>query len=185
MTGAMRGFSIRLELHEFESRLAALKRPGVPLARAINKSMHSGRSAMKRLIAEDLGLKVGDVDKFLSVREATSSKLEATLYASAKRVPLILFDARGPEPSRGLGTGVTARLKGGAGTYPHAFIATMKSGHRGVFKRRGTPRLPIDQLHGPSIFKAFQKHEAAAVARTQEQLAKNVPHEIEFEFARG
>lgn len=43
--------------------------------------------------------------------------------------------------------GVTVRLRG---SYRHAFIAAMASGHTGVFLRDGAPRLPISELFGPN-----------------------------------
>lgn len=179
-------FTIRLDLTEFETRLAILKRPHAPLVRALNRSLGSAQTLVARLISQDTGLKVGDVKRHVRVSPATESRLAATVYASAARIPLIQFGAKGREPSRGLPPGVRARLKGGPGTYPHAFIARVgKGGHRGVFQRRpGVARLPIVQLRGPSIWQAFQKHQSATAARAQEQLGKNVQHEIAFALSR-
>jgi hypothetical protein len=133
---------------------------------------------MVRAIAEDLGIKQGDVRKAILVRPAVSNSLVAQMSASLEargaRLPLIAFRARA---GRG---GVRARLPGGAGLYPHAFIATMPSGHVGVFQRKGLPRLPIVQLHGPSIPKVFERHIPAGLARGQEQLVKNLVHELRF-----
>lgn len=44
-------------------------------------------------------------------------------------------------------SGVRVRLRG---SYKSAFIAQMKSGHRGVMKRQGTARLPVRELFGPN-----------------------------------
>lgn len=175
---------VTLDLREFETRLKVLKRPQAPVVRALNRSINSAKTTVVRLVSADLGLKVSAVRDFIEVREATETTLEATIVASARRIPLITFGAKGPVPSYGRGGGVTARLKSGAGRYPHAFIATMRSGHRGVFQRRAKARLPVDQLHGPSVWQAFHKHEAEGLARAQEQLAKNLPHEIQFAMSR-
>ncbi|WP_376704698.1 phage tail protein [Mesorhizobium sp. ISC25] len=43
--------------------------------------------------------------------------------------------------------GVRVRLRG---SYRSAFIAEMKSGHAGVFRRQGKARLPIRELFGPN-----------------------------------
>jgi len=43
--------------------------------------------------------------------------------------------------------GVRVRLRG---SYRHAFIATMSSGHRGVFLRQGSESTPIRELFGPN-----------------------------------
>jgi len=139
---------------------------------------------MARVVSKDMGLKVSDVRDRITIRDATLSRLAVTLYASAKRLPLILFRASGPEPSRGKGRGVSANL-GGRKRYPQAFIATMNSGHRGVFQRRGLSRLPIAELHGPSIAHVFTKHEQVGIDRAREQLAKNLGHELAFEMSQA
>jgi hypothetical protein len=133
---------------------------------------------MVRAIAQDLGLKAGDVREKLYVREARPDQLEARLMASRKRIPIIDFAARGPIPSRGKGRGVTARTK--TRRYPHAFIATMGSGHTGVFQRVGLERLPIRELFGASLGRVFAKFMPAARARAEEQFVKNLQSELRF-----
>jgi hypothetical protein len=149
---------------------------------------------MVRAIAADMGLKQGDVKRYVTTRLASVSsaadQLSAAVVASGARIPLIRFSARGPEPSRGRGRGVTARLPTGPGRYPQAFIATMRSGHRGVYIRPGassrrsvgarSANLPITELHGPSIPLVFGKHLEAGLARGEEQLRKNLVHELRF-----
>ena len=155
------------------------------IARALNRSIESAKTAMNRAIAQDMGLKVSTVSDLIRVERATEDQRVARLYASFKRIPLIDFNARGPEPSRGKGRGVTARMPGGLGRYPNAFIATMRSGHRGVFTRRSAAgRLPIAELRGPSIGHVFVKHKAIGEARGQEQLAKNLASEFRFALSR-
>lgn len=179
-------FTVTLDLKEFEAKIAALQRPQQPLVRALNRSIASGKTLAVRLVSQDMGLKVGTVRDLVTVREASAGSLSASLFASAKRIPLIAFGATGPEPSRGRGRGIASKLKGGAGRYPRAFFATMSTGHRGIFQRKaGAQRLPIQELRGPSIWQAFQKYTPEAVARTQEQLVKNVAHEIEFALSKG
>jgi hypothetical protein len=145
------------------------------IARALNRSATSAEVVMVRSIAQDMALKQGDVRRYVYVRQATPTTLRATISASGSRVPLIMFNARERR-----GRGVTARLPGGAGQYPHAFIATMTSGHRGVFTRTSKARLPIAELHGPSIPWVFIKFLATGVARAEEQLLKNIVHELRF-----
>lgn len=177
--------NLRLDITQFEAKIARLKRPAAPITRALNRSIASGQTLVTRLIAQDTGLKVSDVRKYVTVTKATQANRVASIHASPKRLPLILFGAKGREPSLGKPPGVRAKLAGGRGTYPNAFITTVGQGrHRGVFVRRGFKRLPIVELRGPSIWHAFQKHQPAAEARALEQLEKNLAHEIEFELTR-
>lgn len=178
----------RLDLSEYAVSLAVLKRPAVPLVRALNRSALSGQTLAVRAISKDTGMKIGDVKRYVTTTQATPTRLVATVRASAERVPLIRFRARGPEPSRRRPGGVTAKLTGGRGRYPHAFIATVAAGsggsHRGVFERNGFKRLPIRELFGPSLWQAFQKHQAAVTVRVEEQLGKNVAHEMSYALSR-
>jgi hypothetical protein len=158
--------------------------------RAMNRGLASGRTVMVRAIAQDTGLKSAPVRDALVYREATLSNPEARLAASLKRIPLIDFGARGPEPSRGKGRGVTYRLGGSRNRVENAFIATMPTGHRGVFvrvpgaNRRGPKpyrsQLPIRELKGPSLGHVFIKHQQEAVARVIEMFQKNFGHELAY-----
>ncbi len=166
----------------------ALKQRAKPaIARAINRTADSARTAIVRVISKDIALKVSAVRDQVIVQKASADRLTATFRASARRVPLIEFNARGPEPSRGKGRGVSARLPSGAGRYPRAFITTVGQGnHRGVFMRKGeAKRLPIVELRGPSIWQSFVKNQQVAVDRATEQLAKNISHELSFAPSRA
>lgn len=162
-------------------QLQAKAKPAI--ARALNRSIASGKTAMVRLIADDMRLKQADIRDKLTITPATPTRLVATLGASMKRIPVMAFNARGPVPSRGKGRGVTARTP--AGRYPHAFIATVGAGHTGVFERKGTARLPIRELFGPSIGHVFEKYRPQGLARAEEQLVKNVSHELRFALSQA
>lgn len=169
---------------------AANGRIGVALVRALNRGIRSARPVMVREIARDIGLRAKDVRDAMPMRDATKNRPEATLGAGLKRIPLIDFRATGPEPSRGRGRGVSYRLQGGRSRIPSAFIATMQSGHRGVFsrgnKRQSTSgRLPISELFGPSLGHVFAKYRALALARAQEVFMTNFDHEFTFAGTQG
>ncbi len=150
---------------------------------------------MVSVIAGDIGVKSSVVKDRIRVELATPERLRARLYANAKRIPLIELGAKGPEPSRGRGRGVSVKGQGGGRrTIANAFIATMRSGHRGVFERaagasgrRGAPphrsQLPIRELFGPSIWKVFTKYEHVGLERGREALIKNLQSEFRFVLA--
>jgi hypothetical protein len=134
---------------------------------------------MTRLVAADMQLKSSVVRDRIVITEATSNRLAARLDASLKRIPLIDFGAKGKEPSRGKGRGVTAKTV--TRIYPHAFIATMGSGHRGVFQRKqGAKRLPIFELKGASVGEVFSKYQADGTRAAEEALVKNLKSEVRF-----
>lgn len=178
--------TVNLDTRSTERAFQQLKdRAPIAIARALNRAGASAKTVMVREVAKDLGTKAGDIRDRIGIMEALAHRLQVTLTASSKRIPLIDFRARGPEPSRGKGRGVSARLPGGVGRYPHAFIATLKSGHRGVFQRTSKSRLPITQLHGPSVARSFTKHVQVGITRGVEQLIKNVRSELRFALSRA
>jgi len=168
--------------------------------RALNRSIASAKTLAVKVVRQDMGLKAGTVRDRIFAMKATPSKPLARLSATNARIPLIEFNAKGPEPSRGRGNGVRAKLPApGKGRYPHAFIATMpNSGHRGVFQRdpkrsMKTPgvayfhrtktmdrRQAIYELKGPSVAQSFTRNAPAIEARAEEVLQTNFDHEVQY-----
>jgi hypothetical protein len=171
--------------------------------RAIRRTLRSGTVAVGRLLAEDTGLTQRAIRRSLTTTQGTYQDLRGTLavglYRDARgrsgpggRIPLIEFRARGPEPSRGKGRGVRYTLPSGRGLAPRAFIATMPSGHRGVFarlrptrSRRGmaspSPALPISQLYGPSLYRVMRRRGlAVTLPEIQTTFERHLAHEIGY-----
>lgn len=161
------------------------------VVRSLNRAIISGRTLMARLITEDTGVKVSDVKAAFQLEKASDSRPTASLGAGMKRIPLIQFKASGPEPSRGRGH-VSYRLQGQkvfALGSQNAFIATMSSGHRGVFSRvtpstrkssgARSKNLPIRELLGPSVGHVFIKFQSEGQARLEESFKTNFEHEME------
>ena len=154
-------------------------------ARAINRTLTSERAALGSDVAKNMGIKVGTAKDAMTIEKAITSNLAGRLIAKGKRIPRIEFDARGPEPLRGRGQGVSYRGENGRIRVSNAFIATVGTGgHRGVFVRKTTKRLPIRELFGPSIAHVFEKLVPNGEARRNDVLVKNLEHEIEFALSR-
>lgn len=83
-----------------------------------------------------------------------------SLDVSGEPVPLVAY------PNRQTKRGVSVEVNRGKRTLVKgSFVSTMKSGHKGVFRRRGTARLPIKELLGSRPVDALlHKGEADAVA---------------------
>lgn len=138
------------------------------IVQALNRSMRGVQTVLKRAVSKDMGMKVGSVAKRMAIGKATRSRQQATLRVNDKRVPLMEFKAKQTRK------GVTHRIGGQRRQVPGAFIAEMPSGHKGVFKRRSRRRLPIVELHGPSIYKIAQRHLQVAKARAVKQLGDEI-----------
>jgi hypothetical protein len=98
-------------------------------ARAANKLSDQAQTAGFRKVAEvyDVGPRV--MEKYATERTATPGVPSAAIIVKGKGFPLSAFN---PRQTR---QGVSVRIKGRRVLIRHAFIATMPSGHRGVFAR--------------------------------------------------
>jgi hypothetical protein len=113
--------------------------------RAINDTASHVRTLAVRSVRKDYPtLKAGYVRDQYSIRKASNNNLEAIVTASGNPVSLMLFNPK-QTPQ-----GVAYRAKrGGKDFIRSAFIATMKSGHTGVFIRKYKTRKlgkPYDSL---------------------------------------
>lgn len=181
----MASITLTLDTTNWANRLDLLgKRAPVALARALNRTAASERTAMARAVSQDMGIKVGAARTAIKVEKATRGSLASRVIARGKRLPLIEFKARAPYPSRGRGAGVRYVMQGQRKTWRGSFIAIVGAGHKGVFFRVGQARLPIKQAYGPSIAHVFGNQIPVGEARRNQVLLTNVEHEIEFELSR-
>lgn len=194
-------FKLNTALTEKATRKLADRAPKA-IARALNRSIVTARTTIAKAVAADVSLKLAEVRAGLVTIEAypQPSGLAAALFAKVRRIPLVKFKASGPEPSKGKGVGVSARVEGQRKRYPSSFFATFRSGHRGVFVRQRerfarpstirrrralrvsvrVGRLPITELHGPSLEHVAKKYAKQAAIDGRASLVKNLNHEIEF-----
>ena len=119
--------------------------------RTLNRTADKARVAASRTVRETYNIKAGDLNKSVKTTKASISKLETLLTITGKPVALMAFAARQTLK------GVTYKIlkAGGRVRLPHAFIATMKSGHIGVFERRTDKSLPIAErkfISMPSVW---------------------------------
>jgi len=130
------------------------KEVGPALTRSLNRAATSVKTEASRTIREELNLKAGAVSKSIHVGRASAGSPEASIRIAGKQVPLIGFIG-----TRQVRKGVSVKVKrsGSRKVIAHAFIATMKSGHRGVFTRdKGAGRLPISEMFSIAVQQALK-----------------------------
>lgn len=131
-----------------------------------NRALASGKTSIVRDVAGTINLLQKDIRDLVKVSGFTRAKLEGRIDISRKPIPLINF-VRGSvdraNKRAGKNGGVTVEIfKGKTETLRGAFIATMASGHTGIFERRHVagrnvytgprnPRLPIDERFGLTL----------------------------------
>lgn len=137
------------------------------LVRALKKAgstaLRDMRSEASKRVRTRKRIKPRYITRALTIRRPKGSAIERMKWSvdvSGEPVPLTAY------PHRQTKKGVSVEVNRGKRTLiKGAFVATMKSGHKGVFRRRGKARLPIDELRGSRPVDALlHKGEAEAVA---------------------
>lgn len=155
------------------------------LPRALNKVADQAKvQASREIRAAGYQLKVSVIKAAITLKRANRNTLQAEVIASAPMMPLYSYAARRTKK------GITVAVRGGQRKLiqnQHAFIATMRSGHTGIFERvvvggKRAPRLPIRELYGPSIPQAFANKtvQQALVRVVRERFPAILEHEIKF-----
>jgi len=166
---------IQRELRAFPKALPKV------MSRGLNRTATSARTEISRSLAGRIGLRIKDVRDKLSLQRATYSNWRSAVGVSGKKFGLIKFGARQTKK------GVTYRLKQKRVLIRHAFIASMKTGHRGVFLRKGAARLPIQELRGPSLAQVYtgaQDQVNRIQAESAARLAKNIYDQVNLILKR-
>lgn len=141
------------------------------LRSTLNQLGARGKTLATTKIREEYNVKLADLNKKMRVIPATNANMRAIIQAEGRPIPLLYFNAKqmtaqnrmitrttGRQMKRAgrLGQGVTVQIrKGESVNLPHAFIATMGSGHMGVFMRAGKSRLKIREkafVTVPTVF---------------------------------
>jgi hypothetical protein len=173
---------------EFEDLQDKVKTKAI--VRALNRTADQAKVHAARQI-RDAGYKlpVGQIKAGIRVVKASAAQQTAALVCKGRPIPLINFSAR--ETAKG----VSVSVKGGRKTILGAFVATMPTGHRGVFQRVGSSHkrtvkggkvvwsgLPIKELYGPSLPSAFANEvvQSSLQKFIAEKFGANFSHELDY-----
>jgi len=155
-------------------------------SRALNRVIQMARTDASKTIRQQYAFKAAEVKATMRIFNASQYKLEATLNSKGKRTPLIKMGAR--QKAKGVSVKIGKQRK----LIKGAFIATMKSGHTGVFIRlegtvagkRGKPILnrKIKELYTIGVPEAFGARvvSQSMVALVKDKFPERLQHEIEW-----
>ena len=164
------------------------------IVRAINRSAVTALNAVVKNISSNYNITSGNLKKLIRITKADRFKLSAILRFRQKSLGLIMFGARRTEK------GVSVKIKRSGGRQIRrapsggSFIATMPSGHRGVFVRtgvksvmrsgryKGKKREKIGELFGPSAADIFKSHRSYDIAEKafRKAFQKNIESELRY-----
>jgi hypothetical protein len=158
---AQTGVTIDAEI--FLHHLTALEPPRLDkaVALALVDTAKNSITKASSLIAKRTGLKVATVKTRINYDMVRQGDRLVVIRSSRRPIPLIEFRS-----ARQAGAGVRVNVWGRAQIIQGAFIATMPTGHRGVYRRKGRSRLPIKELWGPTIAGTFSTPEVMTVINT-------------------
>jgi hypothetical protein len=100
------------------------------VARAINHTLAKVRTASSKEIRQVYNISAKDIRQAISITKASRSNMTGFVIAKGKPIPLKAFKPRQTKQ----GVSVVIK-KGKRDLIRSAFLATMKSGHQGVFAR--------------------------------------------------
>jgi hypothetical protein len=124
--------SIEKAVHDMRSEFRDLMNAefNTGVARAINHTIAKGKTASSKEIRQVYNITAKDVGQSLSIRRANKAQLYGSIIAQGKPLPIYKF-----KPSQGK-YGVSVLIKkGNRQLVKGTFLATMASGHVGVFAR--------------------------------------------------
>lgn len=179
--------SVRREFFDLTGREF---RSGV--ARAINHTAAKARTQASKEIRSEYRIRAKDLRPALTTTKASAQNIEGRLVAKGKNLPLLAFGAK--QNKRGVSVNVTGQRK----QIRSAFIATMRSGHKGVFARghykggsfrfrdkrikTSGPDLPITELTTVAVPIAMQNRKV--LEATERLIVSNFPQRLRHELLR-
>ena len=168
---------------------------------AINDAARAGRTEAGRAIRTRWNIKADKLNAELrNVTFASNDSLTAIIQAKGKPISLTYFGAKEVRDIKGRGVlvqnrksgkmvkrtksarGVSVQIERGRITQlPKSFIATVKSGHIGVFRRLEKSRLPIIDMATVTIATMFgqEKVQAATIKAVKAKWAERLQHHFD------
>ena len=99
--------------------------------RATNKSLLKTRTQARKSLAKRFNLPAKVINPTITHRGATRTRDRAIIQGRGSRIPI--YKTKGSKTQKRLGVSVNTGT--GRRVIKHSFIATMPSGHTGIFKR--------------------------------------------------
>jgi hypothetical protein len=156
--------------------------------RSVNKVATKERTRILKAIRSTINIKATTLRKSnVQLNKARFNSPTAQIFIRGGRIALI--ESTGTRDLNPRGVSYKILKSGPRKRIPDGFIRTMSSGHEGVFKRKFTSRLPIMELHGPSIPEVIDdvpefKPETQA-ARLADNLAKEVKTQADLVISKA
>jgi hypothetical protein len=138
-------------LVDLQRRLALRAIPSSAARAATRTAGNARKAAAKRLREDNHKQQI-----FMKAMKVVKAKPGAVSFAGVSvgrsiNLSELKFDITEIQTSRGLRLGVRVNIAGQQIIVPGAFVARMRSGHEGIFIRKGRERLPIREMKAREV----------------------------------
>lgn len=140
--------------------------------RALNRTGTEIRTRAVRMLQARTGYQQKLIRTKFTIIRANAATLTARVSVRSKAIPLIKL------PARQTPAGVVVNAGSRRIHLPSAFIATMPTGHRGIYQRKKRRRLPIREMYGPNLAREFEAIYSELRTITNDLFQKNFKHEM-------
>lgn len=188
----MAGFTFSIDKIAQKAIRGKLKSAAKNLSRAqasaANRTATSTVAFFSKTTRKEVNVKAARLKKGTVIKRATPQSPTSNIFVSGEHIRLIEMGAsktkRGPVKVRVYKTSGRKVLKS-------AFMATMSSGHRGVFRRTSKQHMSarkgrtkhseaIDEQFGPSIMNLWKRRDVAITRHALNTLQKELKRQIQF-----
>lgn len=146
--------------------------------RANNRTAEEARTVIRRHLSQETGAPAKSLSRRFKIHRANTRKPDARLFVGTS--PVRAYDLG----VREIRSGVSYKGSGGRVKVKSAFVATMKSGHTGVFQRETRKRLPIRELTVPLHAAALRSARSYLSSDAKRTFEKSFRHELQFRIGR-
>lgn len=141
---------------------------------ALTRTARAVRAEAVKKLAAATGLKQTEIRQRHTRTWVDRAALRATVKITGRGIPLSKLKPRQNK------SGVSFRTPEGRTTRLHAFIATMPTGHTGVFLRKRQTRLPIAEQYGPGVVDII----SGQIPTLETNAAARLAHELDGQVDR-
>lgn len=161
----------RKQIRELANRLGE-RETGKAIASALNRAAPAGRTKGSSVIRSRYRIKKRDLDKRMGTTKASWKHLRANIYSHGVPIPVHLFRYKQVKK------GVRVTILGKRNVIPHAFVATMRNGHTGVYARGHYTstgfKFRTTRKNGGRSW-AFRKHQPVGVSNQKFKQRSDLP----------
>lgn len=174
--------SVRSDVKKATKALTKAERKIIPAA--TSSALNKTATTVRRKILKEVSVSTGALQKDLKnnayIIKSNQRKLWATIVGRPNLIALAKT-GRPKQTPRGAAAGRGPRRR----VYKNTFVATMKSGHEGIFIRKRKTRLPIRELFVASVSREMSETLRKVISQLGEKRFLEIfPHELQYRLSR-